>query len=534
MSLKEYRRKRDFAITAEPGPDSGKGKGRAKGSRFVIQKHDASRLHYDFRLEIGGTLVSWAVPKGLPYKKGEKHLAVKVEDHPLAYIDFEGVIPQGQYGGGTVMVWDKGTFEPLTPVKDLDKGKLHFVLHGKKLSGEWYLVRIHGEENQWLVIRGGEDHKPVTKKVDDTSVSSKKSMAQLAESKKVWNSGKKAAQEKPASKPAAKKKAAARVKMPEFIEPMKALSVEHAPKGDWVYEVKFDGFRAVAFKNGDSVRLLSRTNNDLGEKFPDVVEALEKLDAPNSVIDGEIVALNPKGVSSFQLLQAYELGQERPPLYFYAFDLLMENGKSLQDKPLEERKERLQALLSGAEDTLRFSASLGDNAVPLLKKVEKLGLEGLIGKRAKSAYESGRRSGAWVKLKLHRQQEFVIGGYTPPGGARHHFGALLLGVYDNKKLIYCGKVGTGFNDALLRMLHGEMKKLSQEKCPFTDLPEEREGRYGQGITASVMKRCHWVKPMLVCQCKFAEWTNDGRLRQPVFLGLREDKEPKKVVREPGM
>ena len=534
MSLKEYHRKRDFTRTREPATHGKRGDTKG-GRRFVIQKHDALRLHYDFRLELGGTLVSWAVPKGVPYKKGEKHLAVKVEDHPLSYIDFEGTIPEGQYGGGTVMVWDKGTFEPLSehPAKDLEHGKLHVLLHGKKLSGEWYFVRLHDDEKQWLLIKAGEDHKPASKKAEDTSALSGKSLAALAKSDAVWNSNsKKAAKKK--TEPAKKKRAAAahHARMPKFIEPMKALSVEEAPKGDWTYEIKFDGFRAVAYKNGGEVRLLSRTNNNLADKFPEVVEAVEKLDVPDAIIDGEIVALNGKGVSSFQLLQAFELGQQRPPLFYYVFDLLQAEGENLQHEPLEDRKKRLEGLLAGAGEVIRYSASLGTKAAPLLKKAARLGLEGLIGKRSGSSYEAGRRSGAWIKLKIHRQQEFIIGGYTPPSGSRSHFGALLLGVYEGKKLVYCGKVGTGFNHKLLGSLHAQMQKIERATCPFTGLPEEREGRYGAGITAAVMKRCHWLKPQLVCQCKFAEWTNEGRLRQPVYLGLREDKPAKKVVREP--
>lgn len=535
MSLKEYKRKRDFALTREPAVT---GKAKGKGARrFVIQKHDASRLHYDFRVELGGALVSWAVPKGVPYAKGERHLAVKVEDHPLAYIDFEGIIPKGQYGGGSVMVWDTGTYEPLskTPAKDLAAGKLHVVLHGKKLSGEWYFVRLR-DENQWLLIRGGEDHKKLSKKAEDSSAISGKTMAQIAGDKHAaeWHSH-------PVDTPARKlvKRALAPEKrqplhsrLPAFIEPMKAVSMDTAPKGSWLYEIKFDGIRAMAFKQGGKVRLLSRTNHDLAERFPQVVKALQGLEAESAIIDGEVVALDGKGVSSFQLLQAQDAGEEPPALCYYAFDLLSLESKNLQKLPLEERRQRLKDLLQDSDDLIRYSASLGMDADALMKKAAKLGLEGLIGKRQHSIYEAGRRSGAWIKLKLHRQQEFVIGGYTPPTGARSHFGALLLGVYEGKSLRYCGKVGTGFNDTILRTLHAQMKNLGRATCPFPDLPEEREGRYGQGITAAVMKRCHWIKPKLVCQCKFAEWTRDDRLRQPVYLGLREDKPAAKVIREP--
>ncbi len=319
--------------------------------------------------------------------------------------------------------------------------------------------------------------------------------------------------------------------MSTFIEPMKALSADVPPPGEWRYEIKFDGFRALACKSGREVKLLSRTNKDFSVKFPELLEALQQLPLNRFILDGEIVALNNKGVSSFQLLQACELGQDRPPLCYYAFDLLQQGRTNVQALPLEERRGRLQDILENASPLIRYSPSLGFEVDPLLQKAAKLGLEGLIGKRQGSVYEPGRRSGAWIKLKLQRQQEFVIGGYTEPEGARSHLGALLLGVYEKDKLIYSGKVGTGFNEATLRQLHHELAERAQKSCPFTDLPERRTRRYGQGMTAAVMKRCHWVKPRMVCQVKFAEWTQDNRLRQPVYLGLREDKKPQQVVRE---
>lgn len=534
MSLKEYARKRDFRKTPEPDAAAGKQKG---GHRFVVQKHDASRLHYDFRLEIDGTLKSWAVPKGMPFAHGEKHLAVQTEDHPLAYIDFEGTIPEGQYGGGTVMVWDQGTFEPLskTPAKDLGKGKLHFVLKGKKLHGEWYLVRLR-DENQWLLIRGGENMKPVSKKQEDTSALSGRSMSQLSKGDRVWQSksvsdtaskvGSKSA------KPGTEKRRALRpAPLPKFVEPMKAKLVTEPPKGDWIYEIKFDGFRALALKGGSQVRLLSRNEKDFGAKFPEVMEALLEVEAREAIIDGEIVALDGEGRSSFQLLQARELGEERPPLFFYAFDLLQLDGEKLIDLPLSERREKLAHLLRKAPEVIRFSDSLGDDAKPLLTQVRKLGLEGLIGKRVDSLYEVGKRSGAWVKLKIQQEQEFVIGGYTDPEGTRSHLGALLVGVQQRGKLIYCGKVGTGFNQSVLQSLHTAFKKIAQKDCPFANLPAKSGGRWRQGITAAEMKRCHWVEPKMVCQIKFGEWTRDNLLRQPVYLGLREDKDASEVIRE---
>lgn len=518
MSLAEYKRKRNFARTAEP---RGAAAPKAKGNRFVIQKHDATRLHYDFRLELGGTLKSWAVPKGVPYAHGEKRLAMHVEDHPVAYIDFEGTIPKGQYGGGTVMVWDRGTFEPLSkaPLKDLANGKLHFVLRGEKLSGEWYLVRIR-EEKEWLLIRGGETMRPISKKQDDTSVLSGQSLRQLSQGDRVWN-----------SRPAAAKKTRA-APLPDFVEPMKAKLAARVPTGDWLYEIKFDGYRALALRGTDETRLLSRNEKDLGAKFAPVRDAVAALNVRDAIIDGEIVALDAEGRSSFQLLQQYELNRKKPPLYFYVFDLLRLNGEDLRRLPLAERRAALESILpADADGVIRYSGSLGGDAAPLLAQARRIGLEGLIGKRTDSLYEAGARSGAWIKLKLAQEQEFVIGGYTEPEGSRKFFGALIVGVHDKRGLHFCAKVGTGFSHAVLRRLHERLASLGATGCPFHDLPQARASRYGQAITASEMKRCHWVEPTLVAQVKFSEWTDDDHLRQPVYLGLREDKDATEVVRE---
>ena len=525
MSLREYAKKRDFKKTAEPTAD---GPLKASGRRFVIQKHDASRLHYDFRLEFGGSLKSWAVPKGFPYAKGEKHLAVQVEDHPISYIDFEGTIPKGQYGGGTVMIWDRGTFEPLSkaPTKELAEGKLHFVLAGTKLKGEWYLVRLP-DEAQWLLIKAGEDMKPVSKKLDDTSELSGRSMKELARGDRVWQS-------KPRSESnrrVKRKSDRTLLPLPTFVEPMQAKLAAAIPSGDWIYEIKFDGFRALALRGGNEARLVSRNEKDFGGKFTEVMDSLSKLEVEDAILDGEIVALDAKGRSSFQLLQAFELGQNRPPIFYYAFDLLRLNGEDFRDLPVEERKAKLEKLLKKAPGAIRYSASLGGDAEKLLVQARQFGLEGLIGKRVGSHYEVGRRTGTWIKLKLQQEQEFVIGGYTEPAGSRKHFGALLVGVHEGNQLKFAGKVGTGFNGKLLRTLHGIFKKVPRQECPFVDLPEKRAGRYGQGVTASEMKLCHWIEPKFVCQIKFEEWTRDYRLRQPVFLGLREDKDAKEVVRE---
>ncbi len=530
MSLREYVRKRDFSRTREP-----RGKtAAAKHRRFVIQKHAASRLHYDFRLELGGTLKSWAVPKGIPFAKGDKRLAVHVEDHPVEYAAFEGVIPAGQYGGGTVMVWDAGKWEPLggDPAKDLAAGKLHFRLDGKKLNGEWTLIRIRGDEgNQWLLLKSGESVRPVSKKRDDESAASGRTMKEIASARDAeWKSHRASTKDHggPSARQAKHAPAAARLK---FIEPMKAKLVAAPPaNGDWIYELKFDGFRALAMKSGSNVELRSRNDKDLTARFREIAEAIATLPLRSAILDGEIVALDSQGRPSFQMLQAQETG-ERPPLAFYAFDLLLVEGGDLLGKPLSMRRERLKAIFQKAEEPLRYSSNLGDDPRRLLEEVRSRGLEGIIGKQRDSKYEPGRRSGAWIKLKCVNEQEFVIGGYTPPQGTRKHFGAVLVGYFEKKSLRFAGKVGSGFDGALLRSLHGKFEALHRDSCPFADLPEKRGGRWSQNITPREMKRCHWVEPRLVCQVRFTERTRDGKLRHPVFLGLREDKAAAEVTRE---
>jgi bifunctional non-homologous end joining protein LigD len=316
-----------------------------------------------------------------------------------------------------------------------------------------------------------------------------------------------------------------------FIEPMKARLVERPQPGSWIYEIKLDGFRAPAIKNGAEVELLSRNNKDLAGKFPEVARAVARIKAKDAIIDGEIVALEDSGRSSFQLLQAYDLGEARPPIIFYAFDLLRLNGKDLRQDPLAIRKAALEKLLADPPDCVRYSASLEGDVENLLEQARKLGLEGLIGKRKDSLYEAGQRSGSWIKLKITREQEFVIGGYTNPQGSRKFFGSLIVGFYEKEKLLFAGKVGTGFNETSLRALHRELEKIRIPNCPFKNLPERKGDRYSPGLTASEMKKCHWVEPKLVAQIRYTEWTRDNKLRHPVYLGLRHDKSAKEVVRE---
>ncbi len=318
-----------------------------------------------------------------------------------------------------------------------------------------------------------------------------------------------------------------------FIAPMKAkLSDQQPTRGDWSYELKFDGIRLIAVKDGSKVNLISRNGNELAARFREVADAIASLPVKNCVIDGEVVAVDEKGRSSFQLLQGLELpGGKKHPVFFYAFDLLQAADRLLINQALEKRKAWLQQLSAQSDTTIRYSGEIEGKVSKLLQEVRRVGLEGLIGKLRNSVYEPDRRSGAWIKLKILNEQELVIGGYTPPAGARKHFGALLVGYYEGKRLLFAGKVGTGFDAKSLAALHAKFRKEVRKDCPFADLPSKKSGAWVQGITPSMMRRMQWVNPVFVCQVKFAEWTRDVKLRQPVFLGLREDKDPKDVKRE---
>ena len=429
MSLKpEYNRKRsNFGQTEEP---AGKAIAKGRTHRFVIQKHAASRLHYDFRLEMGGTLKSWAVPKGMPYAKGEKRLAVEVEDHPVSYINFEGTIPKGQYGGGTVMVWDRGTYEPLSanPAKDLSGGKLHFILHGEKLEGEWYLVRLRDEKN-WLLVRGHDDMKPVSAKMDDTSAVSGRNMEAISKSKKVWNS------KPPAKAPLETKHARAKalaafpqIRRTNESATCRACAVRRLALRDqagWVSA-------RWLFKNGNSVRLLSRNGNDFGEKFPGILEAVKELSIEDAIIDGEIVALDPKGRAhpfNYFIAMIWDGKNHR---YSFTHSISCDSRERICKKIAADREKKHfeKRTQGGYFDLIRYSSSLDGDVKRLLIEAQRLGLEGLICKRADSLYEAGKRSGAWVKVKLHHEQEMVIGGFTDPEGSRTQFGSLIVGYYD--------------------------------------------------------------------------------------------------------
>lgn len=516
--LTAYRRKRDFSLTPEPAG----GKGRLSHSKlaYVIQKHDASRLHYDFRLELDGALKSWAVPKGPSLDPARKALAVQVEDHPLEYGGFEGTIPQGQYGGGTVLLWDSGTWEPLDdPRQGYARGKLHFVLHGQKLKGEWSLVRMHGKAGgdgkNWLLIKGDDEYasgkRDVLTEMPD-SVKSKRSLEQIAarqgDKGEVWTSGRGSANKS---------------SLPTKISPQLAVLSDHPPSGDdWLHELKFDGYRILAFVDGGKVRLQTRNGLDWTAKFPGIARALRKLKARNAIIDGEAVVLNKEGKSDFQLLQTALSDQAGPAPILYAFDLLFCDGVDLRTAPVIERKKKLQSLLKRSRlgPHVRFSEHVRGEGDKVVEKACAMSLEGIISKRADAPYVS-RRDPTWLKSKCGHRQEFVIIGYTAPKGQRSGFGALLLGYHDEKgRLVYCGRVGTGFDEKRLRGLHQELRAIEQEKPPTDVDPPQRERRAAR-----------WVKPLLVAEVSFTGWTRDGMLRHPVFVALRSDKPASQIIRE---
>jgi bifunctional non-homologous end joining protein LigD len=546
MSLVEYKRKRKFSQTPEP---KGAVKVRkAKALSFVIQKHDATRLHYDFRLEMGGVLKSWAVPKGIPTTKGEKRLAMHVEDHPMDYGGFEGTIPEGNYGAGTVMLWDRGTYEAVTgdALDGYRAGKLHIRMSGEKLKGEWTLVRMRGEggKEPWLLIKSGGDAKPISARRDDQSILSGKTMKQIASGGgRVWESNREGSRttstrsSKTKTRDKTPRKSgtlAALNKLPReqagYVSPMKALLVRNPPPRDgWTFEIKWDGYRVIAVKSGGKVRLFSRRHRDITHDFETVATAVEKLPAKSVVIDGEVVALDEKGRPSFQLLQNFRQDHAARglQLVYYVFDLLNLENRDLRQLPLEQRRELLQAMVGEADDPVRLSRSLEGDPEALVEQARANSIEGIIAKRARSIYEPDRRSGSWLKVKTVMEQEFVIGGFTEPKGSREHFGALLVGYYQAAQLMFASKVGTGFTTDTLHALHKRFKKLETSVCPFVNLPTKGPN----GLSRAEMRRCTWMLPALVCQVRFTEWTSDGGLRHPVFIGLRDDKRPHDVHRE---
>ena len=467
MSLGEYRRKRDPKVTPEP---FGAGK-RGQKPIFVVQRHDATRLHYDFRLERDGALASWAVPKGVPLEPGARALAVHVEDHPLEYAAFHGEIPKGQYGAGSVEIFDSGTYELLEEKRN---GQLTFDLDGKKLRGRWTLVPAHldGKEQNWLLIKGHDD--------DGREV------------------------------------------VQRTYAPMLATPDTRVPHGeDWVHEVKFDGFRAVAYVRGGECKLVSRNDNDLTGRFPDVAKAIVKaVKSPNAVLDGEITRIDPSGRTSFS-----ELQQGSGPLVYYAFDLLELDGEPRIDETLLERKAQLGELLDRRVKSVALSEHFDDGDA-LFAVAQEQKLEGIISKRPNSTYKPGRRTRDWLKIKTENNEEFVVAGYTRGTGRRAGtFGSLVLGINDGDRLRYVGNVGTGFNDAEIRKLLELLRPLHRDTPPFPELPKMPRVRRGD---------VQWVEPRLVAQVRFGEWTHDGHLRHPAYLGIREDKEAAEVTSESGI
>lgn len=526
-SLREYTAKRNLARTPEPPARAGKKITGKAVHRFVIQKHEASHLHYDFRLEMQGVLRSWAVPKGPPVALKEARLAMHVEDHPLAYEDFEGTIPPGNYGAGTVMVWDRGEYEDLSenPAAAYHQGKLHLIMRGEKLRGEWILVKDRREEesNKWLLIKAGDSMKPLSAKKDDTSVKSGRSMREIAAANDAqWQSNRKASIRKTPTRSRSSGKKA----RPTFIEPMKCKPVTSLPHDkNWTYEIKFDGYRCLAVNDNSQVTLFSRNKKSLNARFPTIAAALAAL--PGSfVLDGEIVALDEAGRPAFQLLQ--DIRSQSARVYFYAFDLLHRDGETLRTAPIEKRRELLQDLLGTPADPLRLSPLLQAPPDEILDAVRKLGLEGVVGKRRGSQYEPGERSGAWIKMRTNREQEFVIGGYRP--GA-HGFDSLLVGVYDQGDLRFVAKIKDGFVPRVKKEVFSQIRKLERKHCPFVNLPEKKGARRGDALTAVKMGECRWLAPRLVCQVAFVEWTDAGNLRHGTFLQMRDDKEATDVARE---
>ncbi|MFJ4249975.1 DNA ligase D [Pseudomonas sp. NPDC089741] len=531
-NLDDYNRMRDFSATSEPAAVKRSGSKSAKDHalQFCIQKHDASHLHYDFRLELDGALKSWAVPKGPSLDPKVKRLAVHVEDHPLDYATFEGSIPEGHYGAGDVIVWDRGVWIPQEdPHKAYAKGKLKFELQGEKLGGIWNLVRTHmpGKKEQWFLIKHQDS---AARPQDDYDVLVAEPNSVLSERTIVGKPKLAAEQSKPAKQvPAKPRKQASgkltgahKAKLPAQLKPELATLVDSAPQGQWSYEIKFDGYRIMARIDHDQVQLFTRNGHDWTHKLPQQAEALAALGLESAWLDGEMVVANEHGVPDFQALQnAFEVGRSANILY-YLFDLPYLNGVDLREVPVEERRAALATILGTQKNPLlRFSEAFDETPDALLNSACQMQMEGLIGKRLGSPYVS-RRSSDWIKLKCKHRQEFVVVGYTEPKGSRSAFGALLLGLHDRDsgELRYAGKVGTGFNEATLKSILAKLKPLQAKTAAVVNPPSGFEA-----------KGVHWLKPKLLAEVAFAEMTKDGSVRHAVFHGLRDDKPAKDITEE---
>lgn len=489
MGLRKYFSKRNFTDTPEPKGDVLKHP--AKKLSFVVQEHHATALHYDFRLELDGVLKSWAVPKGPSMDPHDRHLAMMVEDHPYEYRTFEGTIPEGNYGAGTVTIWDKGTYEPRFPSADpekelrkgLKKGHITFVLHGKKVHGEFALIKMQNakQKNAWLLVKKGdadayETDKPVAFTLNDYP-----------------------------------KKA-----VPDVIKPMLCTLVDQPfDRENWLFEMKWDGYRAIGTKQDGEIRLYSRNNLDFRQKYPEIAEALAAL-PDNTVIDGEIVAIDKEGRPHFERLQNW--GQVREgELRFYAFDLLWFKGHDVREAQLVERKQLLRDIIPKSS-AIKYSDHIETKGARFFKTIQKEHLEGMVAKRADSPYQDGKRGGDWLKVKTHLRQEVVIAGFTEPRGSRQHLGSLLLGIYKDGELVYTGHSGGGIPDKARKELRQKLDQLEAKKSPFSTTPK---------LDAAT----HFCKPQLVCEVSFSEWTKEGYMRHPVFEGMRPDKKPTDIHKE---
>jgi len=554
MSLEKYKQKRSFNKTPEPEG----GKPDKEVLRFVIQKHAASRLHYDFRLEMDGVLKSWAVPKGPSTDPSVKRLAMMVEDHPYDYRNFEGIIPKGQYGGGTVIVWDEGTYAAVEAdgtdkrsqekslLQQLETGKIKIVLKGKKLKGEYALVRAKGRgDNGWLLMKL--DDKYATEDditLKDKSVRSRKTVEQVAEtSTTIYGKEKKAEKKAGSTKTSAKSKAAQKAgegdevqelikkapkgKFPSAYRPMLATLVDK-PFDDenWVYEVKWDGYRALALMNKGEVELKSRNDKSFNDKFYPIVAALGAW-GKDMIIDGEVVVLNERGISDFGALQNWR-SEADGELMFYVFDILWLQGKDLTSLSLVQRRQILRDILP-EDESIRISETFEASGTEFFELAKQMGLEGIIAKKADSTYEQGARTKNWLKIKAAKRQEVVIGGFTKNENTNKQFSSLLVGVFEKGEFVYTGKIGTGFTDKMQREMMAQFQPLVTDKSPFTTTPDvNKPSRFRPNPPKATAT---WLKPELVCEVSYAEMTSDGVMRHPSFEGMRIDKKPEDVGRE---